>query len=148
MLYVLVIFAVIVAGFSFSTRSRSRDARPAPNAVLSIDGVPVRPGDLRVRNALIAAQDSRAATFLRRALVTAEALRAEDGKYTSDTRRLAPERPANVVLHVLHVGDEGLRMTAIDNSTLRQCDIFAGDSARWAFGYAYDPRVPACGKLR
>jgi hypothetical protein len=49
---------------------------------------------------------------------------------------------------MLRVADDGLRMTAIDNTTDRQCDIFAGDSAHWAFGHPYDSRVPACGKLR
>lgn len=143
-----VILAMLVLGFSLRGGRQPASPGPIPNAVMSINGVPVRPGDIRMQRALRSATDARAASFLRQALVMAEALRADEGKYSNDRRRFTRERPANVVLNVIRVGDEGIRMTAIDNSTQRQCDIFAGDSAHWAFGYAYDPRVPACGKAR
>ena len=40
------------------------------------------------------------------------------------------------------------RMSAINAATEVQCDVFSGDSAKWAFGYAYDNRSPRCGKIR
>jgi hypothetical protein len=146
MLFALAVIAVILGGFAFFTRGR-RD-RPLPPPEVTINGIPVRPVDIRVRNALVGAQDARAITFLRRTLTMAEVLRADVGTYPSDPRKLVGERPANVSLYIIRVGDDGLRMTAIDNVTNRQCDVFAGDSAHWAFGYAYDPRIPACGKIR
>jgi hypothetical protein len=39
-------------------------------------------------------------------------------------------------------------MTAINSKTEVQCDVFSGDSAAWAFGYAYDNHTPRCGKMR
>jgi hypothetical protein len=147
MLFALAVMAVIVGGFSFFTRGRRNRDREIPPQV-TINGVPVRPVDIRVRNALVGAQDARAITFLRRTLTMAEVLRADEGKYTSDPRKLVGERPANVSLYIIRVGDDGLRMTAVDNVTNRQCDVFAGDSAHWSFGYAFDPRVPACGTIR
>ena len=146
MLFALAVIAVIMGGFAFFTRERRN--RPLPPPEVTINGVPIRPVDIRVRNALVGAQDARAITFLRRTLTMAEALRAEVGTYPSDPRKLVGERPANVSLYIIRVGDDGLRMTAIDNVTNRQCDVFAGDSAHWSFGYAYDPRMPACGKIR
>jgi hypothetical protein len=46
------------------------------------------------------------------------------------------------------IGDDGIRMSAINTNTEVQCDVFAGDSAKWAFGYAYDNRSPRCGHIR
>jgi hypothetical protein len=39
-------------------------------------------------------------------------------------------------------------MSAVNPATHIQCDIFAGDSATYAFGYAWDQRTPRCGKIR
>ena len=81
-------------------------------------------------------------------MVYMESMRAETGEYTTDVKKIGVDRPANVSLHIIRVGMDGFRMSAIDNKQERQCDMFSGDSARWAFGYAFDPRMPACGKLR
>jgi len=109
---------------------------------------PAGVADPRIAAARTTAADMRVVAFLRSTLTMAEMLRAERGEYPSDPKVLASERPANVSLHVVRVGPTGLRLTAVDHPRQRQCDVFAGDSAFWAFGYAFDPRVPACGKIR
>src|SRR3990172_2523345 len=98
---------------------------------------PAGVSDPRIAAARTTAADMRVVAFLRSTLTMAEMLRAERGG-----------DPANVSLHVVRVGPTGLRLTAVDHPRQRQCDVFAGDSAFWAFGYAFDPRAPACGKIR
>ncbi len=143
MLFVGGVGLVVALGFAFSRTTVSR--RPAPvMRVVTRDGdmieVPVQRSG---RGA-----DPRLGSFLRTALVAEESYRAEAGDYTSDVSKLMIERPANTTLHVVRVGEDGLRMSAINETADLQCDVFAGDSARWAFGYAYDPRMPRCGRVR
>jgi len=144
LLFVLVIGVIFFAGFSFARRPAS--SRP-PRGDLEVTG-PVEKG-ITVR--LVpgpSAGDPRLGPFLRQAIVFAESWRAEYGTYPTDVRKVDLQRPANVALYITRVGEEGLRMSAINSRTDIQCDAFVGDSARWAFGYAFDPRVPACGKVR
>ena len=143
-LFAVVAVAVALLAFAIATGGRSR----RPSVVATINGVPVEVGPVEMGKALQSARGGRAAAFLRRTIVMAEAMRAEEGTYTSDVRKLIHERPANVDVYIIRAGAEGVRMTAIDHEVRRQCDIFTGDSARWAFGYAYDPRRPGCGPIR
>jgi len=88
------------------------------------------------------------ASFLKSAHVAEATYYADRGEYTKDIAMLNLTRPANTQLHIVSAGPDGMRMSAINTKSGLQCDLFAGDSAKWAFGYAYDPGRPNCGKLR
>jgi hypothetical protein len=142
-LFALAIGVVLVIGFAFS-RSTVGPKGPRVVRMTTRDGnvveVPMQP-----RSGTL---DPRLGSYLRQALVFEEMYRADQGSYTSDISKITVDRPANTTLHIIRVGENGIRMSAINSQTEIQCDVFAGDSAHWAFGYAYDSRMPRCGKLR
>jgi hypothetical protein len=141
---------MLLLGFAISATGRrggGTSRGPVTQQELMERGVAVGPAPRGAGRGILP-QDQRLAYYLRTVMVYMESMRAEMGTYPSDVRKIAVDRPANVQLLVIRVGEEGIRMSAIDNVLERQCDVFAGDSARWAFGYAYDTRMPGCGKLR
>lgn len=174
-LFLLVIVAVFFGAYSLGTR-RARNAahstpgqpgapavveRPAGAAAAAAqanaeqgaantaarEGVPVGPYGVRVRS-ILTLPDQRLATYLRSAYVAMMASYADMGQWPTDPTKLPMDRPANSELRIVSASNYGVRLSAIDNKTHRQCDLFTGDSAKMAFGYAYDPSMPACGKVR
>jgi len=143
------VIVVIVAG-TFAYRARGGRADPTGRAQTGYQAVPVGRGEFLVRPTTVVAGTGEMAmvNYLRQAIVSEMAYSADQGAYTTDITKLRIDRPANVQVIVPKVGDMGMRMTAINEQLGRQCDIFAGDSAKWAFGYAWDSRVPRCGKIR
>jgi len=174
-LFLLIIFAVFIGAYSLGTRharvapaatavsasaspsgtdaasqaSQARQATAEQGAANTTarEGVPIGPYGVRVRS-ILTAPDQRLAVYLRSAYVAMVSSYADNGKWTTDPSKLPMDRPANSELRIVSTSNDGLRLSAIDNKTHRQCDLFTGDSAKMAFGYAYDPSQPACGKVR
>lgn len=111
------------------------------------EGVPIGPYGIRMRSVLTM-PDQRLAGYLRAAFVAMNVGFAETGQWPTDPAKLPMDRPANTELRIVSTSYNGVRLSAIDNRSKRQCDLFTGDSAKMAFGYAYDPSMPACGKIR
>lgn len=88
------------------------------------------------------------AVYLRSAYTAMMANYAENAQWATDPSKLPLDRPANTELHIVSTSNYGVRLSAIDNKSKRQCDLFTSDSAKMAFGYAYDPSMPACGRIR
>jgi hypothetical protein len=126
-LFALAIGLMIAIGVAVS-RMRSDPNRPPIVRVRTPDGSIVEMPVVRSNSGVL---DPRIGGYLRSAIVYEER-----------------DRPANTRLYILRVGGEGIRMTAINSKTEIQCDVFMGDSATWAFGYAYDRGAPRCGKVR
>jgi hypothetical protein len=175
-LFLLIIFAVFIGAYSLGTRharvapagaavsasaapsgaadaaaqaSQARQATAEQGAANTAarEGVPIGPYGVRVRS-ILTAPDQRLAVYLRSAYVAMVASYADNGKWTTDPSKLPMDRPANSELRIVSTSNDGLRLSAIDHRSGRQCDLFTGDSAKMAFGYAYDPSQPACGKVR
>lgn len=143
-LFALAIALVMGIGFAAS-RVRRNPERPPLMRVRTPDGTVV---EMPITRSNAGVADPRLGSFLRQAMIAEESHRAETGAYTKDLSLVARERPANTMIYVVKIGDDGIRMSAINTKSDIQCDVFAGDSARWAFGYAYDNRSPRCGKTR
>ena len=135
-------------------RVRTRDGSvvefpvQAGSARGGLAGAPGRRGDQPPAVRGDGVVDPTLASFLRQAHVAQTMFCADNGTYTRDVTVLHLTRPANTQLHILSSGFDGLRMSAVNTKTGKQCDVFSGDSAKWAFGYAYDVGRPACGDLR
>jgi hypothetical protein len=143
-LFALSIGLIVAIGIAVS-RMRSDPQKPSIVRVRTPDGSIVEMPIVRSNSGVI---DPRIGGYLRAAVVYEESFRSEQGQYTKDLAPLERDRPANTRLYILRAGSEGIRMTAINSKTEIQCDVFMGDSATWAFGYAYDRGAPRCGKIR
>ena len=143
MLFVTVFGLVVLLMFAWSRSTISK--RPAP-----VVRVTTRDGDIieMPMERSGRGSDPRLGSFLRTAMVAEEAYFAETGHYAVDAKLLPLERPANTALVIARADGDRLRLSAVNQSRKVQCDMFTGDSARNAFGYAFDPRIPRCGKVR
>jgi len=143
-LFAMAIGLMMAIGIAVS-RKRSDPKRPPIMRVRTPDGSVV---EMPVERSASGVVDPRLGSYLRSVVIFEESYRAEQGQYTKDLSSIERDRPANTKLYIVKIGDDGIRLSAINSKTEVQCDVFAGDSAKWAFGYAYDNRLPRCGKLR